>query len=304
MLLEGKAAAVLGELGRTRWETAGGEPMMPCPSVKRSAWPDKLKAEFEDVEVGIARTRAQHEEVISVREIEHLFVNQIARARKFIYAESQYFASRRIADAVAKRMEEADPPEILIVNPETADGWLEQKAMDGARAQLLRAIGERDAKGRFNIFVPYTKGDTPIYVHAKLMIVDDEIVRVGSANMNNRSLGLDSECDVFIDCTRRPNAHASAAVGALRLSLLAEHCGLSVDQMAERLEASGSMREAIETSRSAGRYLKRLTLPELTEAEKAVADNAVLDPEHPEEMFEPFSSPGIFSRSRWLRKPD
>jgi phosphatidylserine/phosphatidylglycerophosphate/cardiolipin synthase-like enzyme len=304
MLLEGEAAAVLGELGRTRWETAGGEPMAPCPSVERSAWPDQVEAEFEDVDVGIARTRAAYGDVTEVREIERLFVDHIARARKFIYAESQYFASRKIADAVAKRMEEADPPEILIVNPERADGWLEQKAMDGARAQLLRAIGEKDAKGRFNIFIPYTKGKTPIYVHAKLMIVDDEIVRVGSANMNNRSLGLDSECDVFIDCTRGPNAKASAAIRALRLSLLAEHTGLTIDEMADRLETSGSMREAIEAIPSTGRCLKRLDLPELTEAEKVVAENAALDPEHPDEMFEPFSSPGIFSRSRWLRKPD
>ena len=39
------------------------------------------------------------------------------------------------------------------------------------------------------------------------MIVDDEIFRIGSANMNNRS-GADSECDVFVDCTREGNEHA------------------------------------------------------------------------------------------------
>ena len=47
-----------------------------------------------------------------------------------------------------------------------------------------------------------TAGGKAIYVHAKIMIVDDTILRIGSANFNNRSLGLDSECDVFIDCAR------------------------------------------------------------------------------------------------------
>lgn len=110
----------------------------------------------------------------------------------------------------------------MLINPELAEGWLEQAAMDGARVQLLHAIAERDHKRRFRIFVPYTSGGTPIYVHAKMMIVDDEIVRVGSANMNNRSLGLDSEADVFIDAARPRNRHVGPAITRLRHTLLAE----------------------------------------------------------------------------------
>ena len=303
MLLEGKAAEVLGELGRTRWETAGGEPLAPCPPATASAWPDHVVAEFKDVTVGIARTRAPYETVTEIREIETLFLEQIARARHFIYAENQYFASRKIADAIALRMAEPDPPEILIVNPETADGWLEQKAMDGARARLVRAIGEADAQNRFNIVTPYTAGGVPIYVHAKLMIVDDEILRVGSANMNNRSLGLDSECDVFIDAQKEGNGSVGHSIRALRLSLLAEHCGVSPDDLDAMIAAQGSMMGAVRTVSGNGRHLKRLELPELTEAEKAVADNAVLDPEHPDDLFEPLTSPGLFSKARWLRKP-
>jgi len=304
MLLEGPAAGALGELARTRWVAAGGDVMEPCPLREGSAWPEGVNAEFRDVDVGIARTRAAYEDASQIREIEHLFAEQIARAKTFIYAETQYFASRVIADAVAKRMAEPDAPEIFIVNPETADGWLEQKAMDSVRVRLLRAIGEHDTTKRFNIFVPFTAGGAPIYVHAKLMIVDDEILRVGSANMNNRSLGLDSECDVFIDSSRAPNAHAKAAIRGLRLSLLAEHCGTTAEEIGARIADRGSMRAAVKSFAGAGRSLRRLELPELTEAERVIADNAALDPERPEEMFEPFSSPGIFARSRWLRTPD
>ncbi|HEY0275012.1 MAG TPA: phospholipase D-like domain-containing protein [Paenirhodobacter sp.] len=35
-------------------------------------------------------------------------------------------------------------------------------------------------------------------MHAKVMIVDDRVLRVGSSNFNNRSLRLDSECDVIL----------------------------------------------------------------------------------------------------------
>ncbi len=304
MLVEGEAASALAELSRARWELAGGDPMEPCPADAASPWPEFLNAEFQFVELGIARTRAEYKEAGEIREIQNLFLKQIKRAKKFIYAENQYFASPKIADAIACRMAEPNPPEIIIVNPETADGWLEQKAMDSARVQLLRAIGEHDKQNRFSIYIPHTKLGEPIYVHAKLMIVDDEILRIGSANMNNRSLGLDSECDTFIDTKRPGNAGAADAIKALRTSLLAEHCGLSLEKVALLLAQGRSMRDIIDAEKGDGRSLVRLELPVLTEAEKTLAENAVLDPESADEMFEPFASPSLFSRTKRLKSPE
>jgi phosphatidylserine/phosphatidylglycerophosphate/cardiolipin synthase-like enzyme len=304
MMLEGDVAAALGDLGRDRWRFAGGGDMPACAPQRESAWPERLKAEFTDVEVGIARTRAAYDGNDEVREIEALFVEQIGRARRFIYAESQYFASRRIAEAVARRMAEPDPPEIVLINPITAHGWLEQAAMDTARVRLLHAIAERDHARRFRVFLPLTTGGTQIYVHAKLMIVDDEIVRVGSANMNNRSMGLDSECDVFIDAARPGNGHIGPTITALRHSLLAEHCGITIDHMVALLDRHGSMSAAIESLPREGKRLEPFVLRPLTEAEKTIADSALLDPERPEEMFEPIGGKrGLFKRGGFLRRP-
>lgn len=303
MLVEGEAAAALAELSRARWVLAGGDPMDPCPADALSPWPAFLPSEYEFVEMGIARTRAAYKNVGEIREIQHLFLEQIARAKHFIYAENQYFASPKIADAIARRIAEDNPPEIIIVNPATADGWLEQKAMDGARVQLLRAIGRHDKKKLFTVYIPHTKLGEPIYVHAKLMIIDDEILRIGSANMNNRSLGLDSECDIFIDATRPGNESAACGIRSMRATLLAEHCGLSVEKVTELLGNGVSMHHIIENMPGNGRTLRRFILPELTEAEKVLAENAAFDPESPDEMFEPFASPGLFSRVKRLHSP-
>ncbi|MFM5916562.1 MAG: phospholipase D-like domain-containing protein [Novosphingobium sp.] len=304
MLVEGDAAAALGELGRERWERAGGEPLPECKPQKHSAWPPKLEAEFRDVEIGIARTSAAYNGHAEVREIEALFVEQIARAKTFIYAESQYFASRAIAEALALRLAQPDPPEVVLINPETADGWLEQTAMDGARVQLCHAIGASDKANRFRIFLPYNAAGTAIYVHSKLMIVDDEVLRIGSANMNNRSMGLDSECDLFIDAARPGNAHALEPIRRVRIALLAEHTGLSREAVEKQLEADPSMIKLIEGAPLTGKYLAPFALRPLTDAEKAVADNALLDPERPEELFEPFSKRrGLFRRGGFLRRP-
>lgn len=303
MMVENQAAAELGELARMRWEQAGGTALAPCAPQKSSPWPSSLDAEFQYVEVGISRTRAEYKDFGPIFEIENLFLEQIARAKKFIYAENQYFASRKIAEAIAKRMEEPDPPEIFIVTAANADGWLEQKAMDSARARLVRAIGAKDKAGRFSINIPYTAKGTPIYVHAKLMIVDDEILRVGSANMNNRSLGLDSECDLHIDTAVDANQNAKAAITRLRHRLLAEHCGVSPERMAEVLNTGITMREAVEHLKNSSRRFERLELPELSDAEKALADQAMLDPESPDEFFEPFAKKSLFARSRVLKSP-
>lgn len=307
VLMEGEIAGALGALGRERWERAGGAPMAPCAPQADSAWPDTIKAEFADVEIGIARTTAAWRGYPEVREIERLFVDQIARAKRFIYAESQYFASRRLAEAVAERISQPDPPEVVLINPLTAEGWLEQAAMDNARVRLLHAIGERDLGDRFRVFVPFTTGETPIYIHAKLLIVDDEVLRIGSANWNNRSMGLDTEADVFIDANRPANDREDVrtAIRRLRYRLLAEHCGIAPERVAALLQQHGSMAEMIRSLPRKGKRLEPFHLRPLTDAEKALADSALLDPERPGELFEPMSRRGgLFRRGGFLRRPN
>jgi len=84
MLMEGDIAGALADLGRERCEAAGGRPLVPCQPQPESAWPERLVADFEDVEIGIARTRAEYNDVTQIDEIENLFVEHIARARRFI----------------------------------------------------------------------------------------------------------------------------------------------------------------------------------------------------------------------------
>ncbi|RXZ66680.1 phospholipase [Pelagerythrobacter rhizovicinus] len=300
MMFEGEAARVLGVLSRERWERAGGEDLHQVPIPEQSLWPEDLPVQFENVEIGIARTRAKHDGSPQVSEIEQLLLDQIARAKHFIYSENQYFTSRKIAEAIRQRLKEDDPPEIVMVQPLTAEGWLEQQAMDHARACVIRSLAELDHKRRFQVYVPYT-GKTPIYVHAKLMIVDDRILRIGSANFNNRSMGLDSECDVFIDCDRPDNDHACHGIAALRRSLLAEHCGIEEETVARLLDADPSMHKLIaEHGRGGDRSLQPYEVPDLNGVEETLADSGLLDPERPDEMFEPFAKGGLFRKGSLL----
>ncbi len=301
MVVDGEAAAALGELARERWERAGAGMLAPCAPQAESPWPAEARTDFRDVEIGIARTRAAYNGAPEIREIEALFVAHIARAQKFIYAESQYFASRRIAEAMAQRLAAPDPPEIILITAATAEGWLQREAMDSARVRLMQALAAVDPARRFRAYVPLTAGGQPIYVHSKLMIVDDEILRVGSANLNNRSMGLDSECDVFLDSRRPANAHITGAITRLRHRLLAEHCGIPRGDVARH---TGSMASLIENCRPRGKRLVPLDLGALSDTEKVLADNSLLDPERAEELFEPIARRrGLFRKGGLLRRP-
>jgi len=297
MAVGGAAARALGELARERWRAAGGSLIHP-PQAQGDPWPDDLKPQFSDVDVAIARTRGAYDGKEAVREIEALFVDLIAGARRFVYAENQFFASRVIAKAILARLAEPEGPEFVLVNPRQSDGWVEDKVMSPARARLMRLIAKADRHGRFRIYTPVTRGGENIYVHSKIIVVDDEVLRVGSANMNNRSMGLDSECDLLIDSRTGQNKGAGKAVAAIRAGLIAEHLDVTAAQVDAELEATGSLVKTIEALRGNGRTLMPFVAPEPTAAEAAIADSEALDPESAGEDFEPQSRPGLFAGLR------
>lgn len=298
MIVDGAAAKALSALGHDRWERATGEDLKPIKD-SNDPWPEELEPDFRDVDVAVSRTRAKYLDFEEVCEIETLWLDLIGSAERFIYIENQYFTSGKIAAAIAARMKEKNPPEIVMINPVSADGWLEAKAMDGARVRLAQAIGQIDTQNRFRIYTPKTKRGDDIYVHAKVMIVDDRVLRIGSSNMNNRSQRLDSECDLAIDTRLAANAKAGEAITALRTRLMAEHLGVKPDTVARHFAKTGSLIATIKALQGKGKTLELLEFDEPDALEDFIAENELLDPEKPEDMFElPGKKGGLFKRWR------
>jgi phospholipase D1/2 len=284
--VDGDAARMLGDLARGRWKHATGEDLRPPARRSDAPWPAMVAPTFTDVEVGIARTQPAHAGEAEAREIEALYLRAIAAARRTIYFESQYLASHGIGEALARRLAEAHGPEIVIVNPLSAEGWLEEEVMGSARSEILRKLRGADHADRFRIFHPAAEGGTPIYVHAKIMVVDDRLLKVGSSNLNNRSMGLDTECDVAVEAgaDEAEDSEIRSAIRAVRHDLLAEHLGVGIEAVAaaER-EAGGSLVRAIDRlRRTAGRTLVPLEPAPLNVVEQALATKQALDPDHPE----------------------
>ena len=288
--VDGPAAAALGDLARERWRRATGERLEPPPRATDTGadvWPEGLTPLLRDVEVGIARTEPAYDGRPAVREIEKLYLAAIAAARHTIYIEGQYFAARCIGETLAARLREPDGPEVVVVNSERARGWLEEKAMGVTRQRVVVHMRHADPHDRFRIYTPVTAAGTPIYVHAKVLVVDRRFLRIGSSNLNNRSMGLDTECDLAVEAApgssdREPVA---PAVEAFRDALVAEHLGVDPDRVTAAVGRTGSLIKTIETLRcTTGRTLVPLELPIPPEAQPP-GEGELLDPEQAEPVW-------------------
>src|SRR3546814_18666077 len=119
------------------------------------------------------------------------------------------------------------------------------------------------------------------------------MIRVGSANMNNRSMGLDSECDVTIDAALPANAGAEPVIRRLRESLIAEHLDVTDDEVAATFKRTGSLIDTIEALRGKGRSLELPNLVPPGPFDEFLAHTEVLDPTSPHAMVEGFPNTGL-----------
>ena len=276
--VSGPVAAALGELSREQWHRAKGEALDAPHEQGAPLWPDSLEVEASNIEVAIARTKPPFEGAPLVNEIEQAFLHTIRTAQRSIYIESQYLAADSICEALEARLAEAGGPQIVIVNPQAALSEFEDDAMHELRDQMISRLEHADAENRFRIYYPVTRAEQPIYVHAKVLIADGATLHIGSANMNNRSMGFDTECNVIVET-------GEDFVAAFQNRLVAEHLGVAPAQFTETLVQLETLIAAIEDlNNKKGRGLRPIGARQTNMRSGFLAQTRVMDPRyHPGE---------------------
>jgi phosphatidylserine/phosphatidylglycerophosphate/cardiolipin synthase-like enzyme len=181
-----------------------------------------------------ARLRRYPFAPLGERSIAHAYRKAFARARCLVYLEDQYLWSRPVADIISSALRDRPDLHVIAVVPRYPD-------KDGPLTQVPSALGQHDvmracadAGGeRFAVYDVENHQGTPVYVHAKVVVVDDVWAMVGSDNLNRRSWSHDSELSIAVlDAeldTREPRDPAGRGDGArtfardLRLRLWREH---------------------------------------------------------------------------------
>lgn len=299
MIADGAVARAAGELARERWRRATGESVAGPFEPDHDGWPNRAPVDARDVDVGISRTSAAFGERPAVCEVEALHRAAIAAARRWIYVENQYLTSEVVVRALTERLQDPDGPEIVIVLPQNNFGWFEARTIQVLHFRCIRRLRAADTHGRLRVCYPRIPdlGDEQVNLHSKVLVVDDRFAKIGSSNLTNRSMRLDSECDWSLEADGRP--HVSAAIATLRNRLLAEHLCMEEADVAARLEETGSLCALVDARDRGVRCLCRIE----PQAEDAVdlGDGAIIDPKGPltpELVIETFAQPDVRRRAR------
>jgi phosphatidylserine/phosphatidylglycerophosphate/cardiolipin synthase-like enzyme len=127
------------------------------------------------------------------------YMRAITHAERFIYLENQFLWSPEIVKALADKLRDPPCPEfrVVVVLPARANN-----GQDDTSGQLGILVGADDGAGRLLAATLRSltgQRDDRLYVHAKVGIVDDRWLTVGSANLNAHSLFNDTEMNVVTD---------------------------------------------------------------------------------------------------------
>jgi phosphatidylserine/phosphatidylglycerophosphate/cardiolipin synthase-like enzyme len=207
--LEGPVVADVAEHFRRRWCEVTGDDGVPEPRIPEPVGSTRVQLTRTVPEKTYEFARRGEFSILDT------YLRALRSARHLIYLENQFLWSPEITEVLLDKLR--NPPTdqfrlVLVLPRKPSNG------ADTTRGQLGRLI-DADDGGRRLLAATLTahggEDSVPVYVHAKLGIVDDEWMTIGSANLNEHSLFNDTEVNVVTDDT--------SLIRATRLRLWAEH---------------------------------------------------------------------------------
>ena len=304
----GDAVDVLRSWFCERWERATGQPLA-LPDVPRGKVEIEPSLALHAPRVGLARTCPASDEPAcrGVEEIYQLHLRAIAAAEQLIYLENQYLSSHQLARALEQRMARGGRPlQIVLLLPAHSKRFKERISMGAMQEGILKQLGDAAARFGHRLGVYYSavrdgEHEVPVFVHAKVLAVDDRFLLVSSANTTNRSMGFDSELGIAWE-----SPVPSASLREARVDLLAEHCGIArseaqtllcpIDGLVDRLDALAGRRA--HRLRLHARNVDEHPGPVLS---KLLREPTPFDPRDPRSFLEALPAPVAFVQRLWQR---
>lgn len=293
----GEPVDLLRDWFAERWQLATDHEL-PAADVPRRTIAIRSSFDVEAPIIGFARTLPRLEGVprASVKELYELHKRAIANAQRSIYIENQYFSSDELCRSLEERMGRGGPPlEIVLVLPEQSAGFKERISIGVYQQRILERLGREAAATGHHLGVYYQAakgkhGDVPVFIHAKVLAVDDRFLLVSSANTSNRSMGFDTELGIAWEADEPTESLRDA-----RVDLLAEHAGVPPEQLRE-LAGLVDRLDAIARSGAHSLRLHRRNVDEQPGwlLSKLVPDETPFDPDDPQSMEEMLPEPAAW----------
>lgn len=206
-------------------------------------WPETFIPEVMSTQGGLSRTIAES----NILEIEKLYIDAIRSAQKFILIENQYLSHRMIIEEIGKRLEENNGPEVIIILPFYYRGWSESAIYLSERNRAIKKLKKIDVGKKLRFLYPYIPSnneDIFIVVHSKYMIIDNTFMTMGSANLNFRSMRVDSEINLSLEV--KGNDGTKEFIESSVFKILSEHLDISADDFKNKYFKLNSLLQTIE----------------------------------------------------------
>jgi phosphatidylserine/phosphatidylglycerophosphate/cardiolipin synthase-like enzyme len=221
--ITGPAVRDVAEHFRMRWDEVTGETLAPVAAAEPAG----------EIDLQIVRTVPEHIYSAAPRgdfRILESYLRALQAAERFIYLENQFLWSPEVAAVLQAKL--ADPPDpdfrLLLLLPSKPTSGADDTR--GVLAELVEEDGDRGRLLACTLYARLGSLSDPVYIHAKIGIIDDAWLTLGSANLNEHSLFNDTEMNLV--------AHDHDLALRTRRRLWAEHLELSVDELpADPIEA-------------------------------------------------------------------
>ena len=294
--ITGPPAQGLSEYFRNRWLFAGGKDFGRRPPAEGASFDTKHAVPVAAGEVAVSRTQARlpSPPLERIQEIKFLYADAISAAEELIYIENQFFSSRWVYSSLLKRLNAPDMPRLqaVIVLPKRFNAFLEEMTLAMAQVNILRSLVRAAAENGHSLGIYYASSmgedgsEVQTYIHSKVLIADDRFLSVGSANLSNRSISLDTELNLSWEAWSPGHMELADSIRRVRADLLAEHTGLSEKAQRRRLEKTEGLVDYLDGLSDLGRCrLHRHKMETIFEDYKwlksITPENFGFDPEKP-----------------------
>jgi uncharacterized membrane protein YdjX (TVP38/TMEM64 family) len=209
-----------------------------------NCWPESVEPVFENIPCGIAQTIPFMDATKPLQEVRRMLLALINQAESFIYIENQFANRGEIAEALNQRLKARPQLKVLIISSYQPEGTVECETYWAGRIDFKRILENGIEDGR--IFMAYS-GSTnkdgvagQKRVHAKVMVIDNTHFVIGSSNLSNRSMALDTECDLVFEANKPEH---KIKIAWFRNDLISEHAGWSVEEVQQFIDSSNTFEQ-------------------------------------------------------------
>ncbi len=160
----------------------------------------EAKHEGQEGNVYISRTVPKFKGNKQDRSIFKMHKWLIQNAKDYIYIENQYLTSEKIVELLVETLKKEDGPEVVIVVSYGKMPFIEKMSMGALLTNYVNTLVNNDPYERLKIYTLFTGDDKDreyVKIHSKCIIVDDQYLKIGSSNINNRSMEFDYELDAL-----------------------------------------------------------------------------------------------------------